>query len=143
MNRKSLIAILIGAVMVLAGCTSDAGTASRNLSTAADQFEINRQIVFYNGITEEYIAEIEGRCSIASDNVDGQLEVTCRTGPEAYVKHFLGLSDNVTYFVLQSEPASADAFRHRIIFKPQSIIPNLDLETRAEQNAEAEEQTTE
>lgn len=140
MNRKSLIAILIGAVMVLAGCTSDASTASRNLSTAADQFEINRQIVFYNGITEEYIAEIEGRCSIASDNIDGQLEVTCRTGPEAYVKHFLGLSDNVTYFALQTEAVDADEFRHRIIFRPQSVIPDIDIETRAEQDAEAENQ---
>lgn len=137
--KKALTAGIAG-LLLLTGCTSDASTASHNLSQAADQFEINRQVVFYNGITDKYIAEVEGRCSIEADSADGQLEVTCRTGPDAYVKHFLGLSDNVTYFVLQSEPADVDEFRHRIIFKPESIVPDIDLETRAEQEQEAEEQ---
>jgi hypothetical protein len=44
----------------LAGCSNDAQVASRNLSQAADNFEINRRIVFYNGITNDYILVIEG-----------------------------------------------------------------------------------
>jgi hypothetical protein len=45
----------------------------------------------------------------------------------AYKKHFLGLSDNVTYFAEQLETADVSVYHHRIIFKPQSIIPEIDL----------------
>lgn len=33
-----------------------------------------------------------------------QLEVTCKTGDGEYKKHYLGISDNVTYFVEQLDP---------------------------------------
>lgn len=42
-----MIASAIAIPFFLASC-SDADTASKNLSTAADNFEINRRIVFYN-----------------------------------------------------------------------------------------------
>ena len=108
----------------LAGCDTDATVASRNLSQAADMFEINRRIVFYNGITGEYILNIEGRCSIKADRADNQIEVTCKTGNSDFKKHFLGLSDNVTYFAEQVEGAKVSAFLYRVEFKPQSIIPD-------------------
>lgn len=119
--------VWVGFVLMisLSGC-SDAETASRNLSTAADQFELERRVVFFNGITDKYLLTIEGRCSINADTEDGQLEVTVKTGPEAYKKHYLGLSDNVSYFVEQLEPAKADVYHYRVIFKPEVIVPNLD-----------------
>jgi hypothetical protein len=120
-----MTAVLAG---VLAGCSSDADVASSNLSKAADQFEINRRIVFFNGITDKYLLTIEGRCSIAADAADAQLEVTCKTGEDEYKKHFLGLSDNVTYFVEQTVPARTGVYQYRVIFRPQSIIPNVDTE---------------
>jgi hypothetical protein len=125
---KKLLPILLLIAGLMAGCT-DAELASRNISKAADMFEINRRIVFYNGITGAYILSVEGRCSIRSDNTDRQLELTCKTSPTAYKKHFLGLSDNVTYFAEQLEEAQASAYRYRVIFKPETIIPNIDLET--------------
>ena len=85
---------------LLEGC-SDAEVASRNLSKAADNFEVNRRIVFYNGITGEYMLSIEGLCSIGSAKETKAVAVTCKTGPTEYKKHFLGLSDNVTYFAEQ------------------------------------------
>ena len=125
---KKLLPILLLIAGLMAGCT-DAELASRNISKAADMFEINRRIVFYNGITGAYILSVEGRCSIRSDNTDRQLELTCKTSPTAYKKHFLGLSDNVTYFAEQLEEAQESAYRYRVIFKPETIIPNIDLET--------------
>lgn len=113
--------------MLLIGC-NDAKIASRNLSKAADMFEVNRRVVFYNGITEGYMLTIEGLCSIKSDNKDKQLEVTCKTGFDSYKKHFLGLSDNVTYFVEQLEPNKVSVYHYRVIFKPQTIIPDIDFE---------------
>lgn len=119
---------LVAAVAVLAGCT-DADVASRNLSKAADQFEVNRRVVFYNGITGDYILVVEGLCSLGNNDTSGKLSVTCKTGPDAYKKHFLGLSDNVTFFAEQVEPAKVSAYHYRVIFKPQTIVPNIDLET--------------
>lgn len=127
--RKYIAAIvLIAIALVGAGCTSDADVASRNLSVAAEQFEINRRVVFYNGITDGYMLTIEGRCSIEADTLDKQLEVTCKTGSDAFKKHFLGLSDNVSYFVEQLEAADVSVYNYRVIFKPQVIIPDIDVE---------------
>jgi hypothetical protein len=111
------------------GCDSNATVASRNVSTAADNFEINRRVVFFNGITDKYLLVVEGKCSIYKDSADNQLEVTVMTGPDEYKKHFLGLSDNVTYFAEQIEPSKADPYRYRVIFKPEVIVPDLELNT--------------
>ncbi len=92
---------------------------------------IERRVVFYNGITNQYILSLQGRCSI-KDQGD-QLEVTCKTGAKEYKKHFLGLSDNVTYFAEQLREVDVDTYRYKVIFKPESIIPNIDLETSANQ----------
>lgn len=122
---------LATSTILFTGCSSDATLASRNLSVAADMFEIDRRIVFYNGITGDYILSIEGRCSIAKDKADAQIEVVCKTGPTDFKKHFLGISDNVTYFAEQLQQKQVGVFHYRVIFKPQSIIPNVDLETSA------------
>jgi hypothetical protein len=129
MKTLSKIALLAFAAATFAGCSSDASVASQNLSKAADMFEIDRRIVFYNGITGDYILSLEGRCSITKDKMDAQLEVTCKTGANEFKKHFLGISDNVTYFAEQLQARQASVFHYRVIFKPQAIVPNVDLET--------------
>lgn len=123
MNNKTIAATLIAAA-ALTGCASDADVVSSNLSKAADQFEVSRRIIFYNGITDKYMLTIEGRCSISHQ--DRQLEVTCKTQGGEYKKHFLGLSDNVTYVAEQLEAVSADANHYRVIFKPEVIVPDVD-----------------
>jgi len=133
--RKFGIAMLAAVGLLgLTACIDDASMASQNLSRAADMFEIERKIVFYNGITDEYVAVIEGRCSIQP--ISGRLEVTCKTGENAFEKHFLGISDNVTYFAMQVETADVSVYHSRIIWKPQSIIPDIDL------NVDLDELTT-
>ena len=119
--------LLIAVVLMGAGCT-DADIASQNLSKAADQFEINRRIVFYNGITDSYMLTIEGFCSLGNFDTLKELTVTCKVGKNDYKKHFLGLSDNVTYFVEQVDTANVSENRYRVIFKPSVIIPDIDLE---------------
>lgn len=113
-------------VLILGSCT-DADVASRNLSESSDMFEISRRIVFYNGISGGYILTIEGRCSLKKDSIDNQLEVVCKTGPEQYKKHFLGISDNVTYFAEQLSSKSVNVYRYRVVFKPITIIPDVDV----------------
>lgn len=118
--------LALSAVLALAACT-DADIASQNLSKAADQFEINRRVVFYNGITDSYMLTIEGLCSLGNNDKSGQLTVTCKTGARDFKKHFLGLSDNVTYFVEQIEGRNVSTYHYRVIFKPQAILPDIDF----------------
>jgi len=126
---KKLIILLVLLGVLLSGCGSSADVASQNLSTAADNFEITRRIVFYNGITGEYILTIEGLCSLGNYDPAGSLSVTCKTGENSYKKHFLGLSDNVTYFAEQIDAAPADKYQYRVVFRPTVIIPDLELDT--------------
>lgn len=127
MDIKLILAACVMAVG-LSGCLdSDADVASRNLSTAADNFEVSRRIVFYNGITGDYILSVEGLCSIGNNDQANRVTITCKTGPSAYKKHFLGLSDNVTFFAEQLESADVSAYHYRVIFKPQTIIPDVDF----------------
>lgn len=125
--RNFTVGLVILLPLVTLGCARDADVASRNLSVAADMFQIDRRVIFYNGITDKYMLTIEGKCSINKDNIDNQLEVTCKVGMDTYKKHFLGLSDNVTYFVEQLEPKGVSVYHYRVIFKPQSIIPDIDF----------------
>ena len=117
----------IGIALALAACDSDANIASRNLSKAADQFEVNRRIVFFNGITGEYMLVIEGLCSLGNDDKFRELSVTCKVGPGEYKKHFLGLSDNVSFMAEQIATANVSTAHYRVIFKPGAIIPDIDL----------------
>lgn len=121
-----LVVLVLVSGFALSGCTT-ADTASYNLSKDADYFKINRRIVFYNGINGEYILQIEGFCSLGNQDPDGELSVTCKTGEDSYKKHFLGLSDNVTYFAEQIESKDVSANHYKVIFRPSTIIPSLEI----------------
>jgi len=125
MLKSTLIGGLL-AVAALSGC-SDSRVASRNLSTAADNFELNRRVVFYNGINGEYMLTIEGLCSKDDTSTERKLSITCKVGPSTFKRHLLGLSDNVTYFIEQLEPAQASAYHYRVVFKPSVIIPDIQI----------------
>ena len=127
MKKFAIIGTAFAGLAALTACENDANIASRNLSKAADMFEVHRRVVFYNGITGSYILSIEGLCSLGNNDSAGRLSVTCKTGPSAYKKHFLGLSDNVTFFAEQLEPKGVSTYHYRVVFKPQTIIPDVDF----------------
>lgn len=118
---KKILVLLI-TVLVLVGCNSKHDVASHNIKKEADEFRVHRRIVFYNAITDTYMLEVIGNCAIdlGRSNV---LEVTCRVGEEKFQKHYLGLSDNVTYTVEQLEFSEVDEYRYELIFKPKQILP--------------------
>jgi hypothetical protein len=124
---KKFIVTMLAAVTVcgVAGCSSDADVASGNISKDADNFKVNRRIVAVNGITDKYILSVEGWCNIKVDSADHQLEVTCKVGG-GYKKHFVGLSDNTTYFVEQLDAANVSTDHYKVIFKPETIIPDVE-----------------
>lgn len=129
-KNLALAAVAVSAIAVLTGCSTQASTVSENLSKEADEFKVDRRITFVNGITDEYMLVIEGKCS--QTNSGSQLEVTCKVGDGEYKKHFLGLSDNVTYVSEQVESNDVDPYRYEVVFKPEAVLPNIDLQTSAD-----------
>lgn len=126
MKRVCLTIILVLMTAgIITGC-SDADVARSNLEKAEQNFEVFRRVVFYNGINGEYILTIEGRLAIIVDS-DGDLVVTVKTEDGQFLKHYLGLSDNVTYFSEQLEASQVSTSRYRVIFKPSSIAPNVEV----------------
>lgn len=121
------IVFVMAILTALSGCSPDADVVSRNLSTAADNFQVERRIVFYNGITGEYMLVIEGLCSLGNMDKPREISITCQTGPGEYKKHFLGLSDNVTYFVEQTDPSVVSKYHYQVTFKPSVIISSITV----------------
>lgn len=121
-----LTATIIAAAVLLTGCARDAQVAAQNLSHDADNFKINRRVIFYNGITGDYVLSIEGMCALDAEN-SRKISITCKIGNNTYKKHYLGLSDNVTYFIEQLEPAKASVSNYKVTFKPSVIIPDVTM----------------
>jgi hypothetical protein len=111
----------------MVGC-SKAEVASTNVSKEADAFRVKRRIIFYNSIQDVYILQMVGNCSITVTESGKMLEVICKTGEKSYQKHFLGLSDNVTYTVEQLGFSEVSSYQYEIIFRPSVIIPIIEVD---------------
>lgn len=129
MNKKSLAVVAALAIVlpVLSACESDADKTSKNISKQAEQFGVQRRIVGVNGITDKVEFLVEGRCSIETPG--NRLEVICKQGAHDFRKHVFGLADNVFFISTQLEGVDANAYRTKIILKPENIVPDFDLVT--------------
>lgn len=126
-----LIVISLG---VLLGCGSNADTVNKNLGKKCEQFQCQRRIIAINAITDKVILDAEGRCSIEKNKAlsmgsQETLELICKYGPDNYKKSFVGLSDNVTWTSVQLNQLDVNEYRTKFIFRPQSLVPDLDLVT--------------
>jgi hypothetical protein len=127
MPRKMLLVLAALVMMVGLGasaCGSSADTVSKNLSTEADEFKVERKIVGVNTETDTVLFEITGLCSITRD---GDLVVICREGPDEYKKHYLGLSAQTTFISTQLRTLDVSRYHTTIVWRPTSIIPDVDL----------------
>ena len=123
-----LLAVLVAAV-TLTGCKSAADKANENLTKAADNFEVPRRIVGINGITDKVLFSVEGFCSYNTSNSAGNFEAICKEPDGKISRTTMHLSDNVTFVSTQLVGIKVSTFRSRIIFRPETIIPNFDLST--------------
>lgn len=126
MKRVLFASFAFAVAMSLTGCLNDATVARSNLETAEQNFQVYRRVVFYNGITNDYILSIEGYLAIIVDE-DGDLIVTVKTEDGLFLKHYLGLSDNVTYFSEALKASAVSDKSYKVVFKPSVIIPNIDI----------------
>ena len=137
--KKKLIGFLSAILMigVLAGCVDDteADVVSENLSKSADSFKVQRKVVFFNGITDKYLLSVEGLCSLDASSAK-KISITCKVGDDMYKKHYLGLSDNVSYFVEQTDAKYENKFHYKVVFRPETIVPDIDLQTSLDKENE-------
>ncbi len=129
MNIKKAVSLFLLATLLLLGACSAKDTVSHNISKDSDEFRVIRRVVFYNSLTDTYIMEMTGNIAIDIDR-DGVIEVIAKIGPDEYQKHYLGLSDNVTYTVEQLSTSDVSEYKYKMIFKPEKIIP-IDIEYKS------------
>lgn len=125
-RTKIILAVVLTAAMMamtLTGCT-EAERVSYNLSEQADNFNIVRQLTVINCIEGDVLFQMTGKMSITADTADKQLEIIVEDGG-TYVKHFVGLSDNVTYVVedLNLGDNAVDKYKYTLNFNPKMWIP--------------------
>ncbi len=126
----AIIAVVVLALSVTACGASNADKVNKNLGKECEKFHCQREILFVNTITDKVLWEVEGKCSVEQNPaLPRNLEVVCKQGPDNYKKHFLGLADNVTWISTQKEGLDVSEYRTKIIFRPESIVPDLDLMT--------------
>lgn len=131
MNKKILSMLLVCGLVaaMLTGCDEEASRVSYNLSQEADNFNVVREITVINCIQGDVLFQMSGKMSITADTSDNQLEVIVEDDG-TYVKHFIGLSDNVTYVVedLNLESNDVNKYKYTLNFNPNMWIP-VDIET--------------
>lgn len=122
---KKKIAALASCVLIagmFVGCTQ-AERASYNLSKEADNFNDIRRLTVINCLQGDVLFQMQGRMSITADVEDNQLEVIVENGEDDYSKHFVGLSDNVTYVIEDVEGDDVENTKYTLNFNPDMWIP--------------------
>lgn len=116
--------IIILTAILITGC-SEADKVSYNLSKEADNFNVVRKLTVINCIEGDVLFQMAGKLSITQDTTDDQLEIVVENEDGSYVKHFVGLSDNVTYVVedLNLGANEVEKYKYTLNFNPNMWIP--------------------
>lgn len=127
---KKFIAIVVTAISVLSltGCQTEADKVSYNLSQEADNFNDIRQITVINCLQGDVLFQMTGKMSITADVSDNQLEVVVEDENGEYKKHFIGLSDNVTYVVEDITAGDVEKYKYTLNFNPKMWLP-VEIDT--------------
>lgn len=122
--KKKILAVLLSVSLVsmLSGC-SEASRVSQNLSLEADNFNDIRQVTVINCLQGDVLFQMTGKMSITADTSDNQLEVVVEDENGEYKKHFIGLSDNVTYVVGDITAGEVSKYKYTLNFNPNMWIP--------------------
>lgn len=126
MKVKKIIACVVALGIVTAlmsGCDTQAKRVSYNISQQADNFNVIRQITVINCIQGDVLFQMTGKMSLNVDETENQLEITVEDENGSYKKHFIGLSDNVTYTVEDVTDNYVDNYHYTLNFNPKMWIP--------------------
>lgn len=130
MKKRIVAAVLLLIFMFgLVGCGTEASRVEYNLTQEADNFNVVRQLTVINCLQGDVLFQMTGKMSITADVEDNQLEIIAEDDG-TYVKHFVGLSDNVTYVIedLNLGDNAVSKYRYTLNFNPNMWIP-VNVET--------------
>lgn len=122
--KKKVLALLlsVSTMFAFSGC-NEASKVSHNLSLEADNFNDVRQVTVINCLQGDVLFQMTGKMSITADTSDNQLEVVVEDEKGEYKKHFIGLSDNVTYVVEDITAGDVSKYKYTLNFNPEMWIP--------------------
>lgn len=122
--KKILLALVAVMTICLVGCEErQADMVSYNLSLEADNFNNVRQVTIINCLQGDVLFQMTGKMSIEADTSDNQLEIIVEDNDGGYKKHFIGLSDNVTYVVEDITSKNVDKYNYTLNFNPNMWLP--------------------
>lgn len=123
------IAVLLVSAFCLTAC-SQASRVESNLTKEADNFNIVRQLTVINCLQGDVLFRMTGKMSITADVGDNQLEIIVENDDGNYTKHFVGLSDNVTYTIedLNLGANDVEKYKYTLNFNPEMWLP-VEVET--------------
>lgn len=123
-KKLVLVTLLVTLLFVFTGCEErQSEIVSYNLSKEADNFNVVRQLTVINCIQGDVLFQMTGKMSIIADTADNQLEVTVEDENGKYQKHFIGLSDNVTYVVEDIRATDVDRYNYTLNYNPKMWLP--------------------
>lgn len=118
----SLLTVIIGS-FIFCGCDTEAERVNYNITQEAENFNVYRRVTVINCIKGDTLFSIEGLMNIKADTTDNQLELTVEVADGKYKKHFIGLSDNVTYTVEDISGSEVSKYHYSINYNPKMWIP--------------------
>jgi hypothetical protein len=120
-----LVFVVLISLVFVSGCR-ESERVSYNLSVEADSFNIARQLTVINTRAEDgntaILFQMTGNFSITKA-ADGDLEVTGENPDGTYYKHFVNLSQDVTYIVRDLGKTAVNKHKFEINFNPKMIVP--------------------
>lgn len=125
MKRRVFIILMVVmmAIVCLTGCETEVERVSYNLSQEADNFNDVRQLTVINCLKGDVLFQMTGKMPITADTADNQLEVIVEDENGDYKKHFIGLSDNVTYVVEDITSGDVSKYHYTLNFNPSMWLP--------------------
>ena len=131
MKKKIIGLLLLFGICVtcFTGC-DEASRVQYNLTKEADNFNLVRQLTVINCLQGDVLFQMTGKMAITADVEDNQLEILVENDDGSYAKHFVGLSDNVTYTIedLNLGANDVEKYKYTLNFNPKMWFP-LEIET--------------
>ena len=125
MKKSFCLLPCLAMAATLAACATEADRVSYNLSQQADNFNDVRQITVINCLQGDVLFQMTGKMSITADPADNQLEILVEDENGEYKKHFIGLSDNVTYVVEDVTAGDVNQYKYTLNFNPKMWLPEV------------------
>jgi hypothetical protein len=121
--KKMLMVMFSVALLSIIGCQGESSRVSYNISKEADNFNVVRQLTVINCIQGDVLFQMTGKLSIEVDQMDKQLVITVEDENGKYQKHFIGLSDNVSYVVEDIRAKDIDKYQYVLNYNPKMWLP--------------------